>query len=166
MSNTDTATRIPDGNLAEARQFPTIVNGWYRETPWIDSHAGDTAGDYARGPALITYYTKWLADGSKLAVEIATYLEVRPDEEDPDEFPEAELFLTERCYYHSAKTPELFEGQWFDVEDYEYEPIDLGPPYPSLVEGEVTPEDAWKMLRRSDRDDREYLCWNGEPVRR
>lgn len=166
MSSTDiTATAPLSGNLPNARQFPEIVNGWTRTTAWVDGDAGQSCGDYAVGPCLNVYYEKVLPNGRVLAVETVTYMEVRPDEADWTEHPEADLFVTGRDFFHTAPDRQRFDGQWYDVEDYEYVPHDFFRTL-NLADGEVKPEDAWWLLRTFDQDDREMLLWEGEPIRR
>lgn len=157
-------TTYPQGPLTTGKQFQEIVNGWTRDTTWI-SDAGSLCGDYAVGSCTEVYYRKTLPNGRVLGVEIVVYFSVHPDAEDREEpLEEAQIFMEERDFFHSAPSLEAFEAQEFDVEDYEYE--EAGAFFRNLEAGEVKPEDMrWLVEWWGDVDARDYLLWEGAPIR-
>ena len=157
-------TTYPQGPLKSDREFQEVVNGWTRDTCWI-SDAGSLCGDYAVGDCTEVYYRKTLPDGRVLGVETVVYFSVHPDAEDREGgLEEAEIFMEERNFFHTAPSQEAFDAQEFDVEDYEHE--DAGCFFRNLEGGEVKPEDMkWLVECWGDVDARDYLLWDGEPIR-
>lgn len=156
----------PQGPLRNAREFPEVVNDWKRDTPWYNTNAADSCGDYAIGPSIESYYSRVLPDGRVLAIEQIVFFEVRPDDyfADGGLAPDAEIFSSERSFFVSAASVEAYEDQDFDIEEYVYD--DIGIMIRNLVDGEVTAKDVnWLIAEYGDVDDREYIDWNGEPVR-
>lgn len=157
-------TPYPQGPLTTGRTFPEVVNGWTRDQTWI-SDAASICGDYAVGSCTEVYYRKTLPDGRVLGLETVVYFSVHPDAEDREEsMEEAEIFMEERNFFHSAIDLDAFEAQEFDVEDYDYE--EAGCFFRNLEAGEVKPEDmTWLVECWGDIDARDCLLWEGEPIR-
>lgn len=161
MSETKT---YKQGPLTGGREFPEVVNGWTRSETWL-SDAPSVAGELAVGLCTEVLYRKVLPDGRVLGVETLVYFEVSPQAYFEDEdLTNAQIVMSERDFFHSAPNQEAFDASEYDVEDYEY--VEAGVFFRNLEGGEVTDRDmAWLVEDWGDVDARDFLLWDGEPIR-